>query len=90
MFKRIRLNRYRKFIAVFLLTLIANQLVSPSIAWALTAGPTSPEATSFEPIDTTDMVNPLTGSFTYNVPLLEVPGPEGGYPLSLSYLSIIR
>ncbi|UXX79799.1 hypothetical protein N7E81_01590 [Reichenbachiella carrageenanivorans] len=31
------------------------------------------------------MVNLQTGDFTYNIPLLEVPGPSGGYPLSLSY-----
>ena len=75
----------KKIIAIFLLLTILNQLFTPTIAYALTAGPTAPEATSFEPIDTTDMVNPLTGSFTYNLPLLEVPGPEGSYPLSLSY-----
>src|SRR5437762_7426842 len=31
------------------------------------------------------MVNLLTGDMTYNLPLLEVPGPSGGYPISLSY-----
>ncbi|PWG81346.1 hypothetical protein DDR33_08235 [Pararcticibacter amylolyticus] len=62
-----------------------NQLFSPAVALGLTSGPTAPEATSFEPVDTTDMVNLLTGDLAYNLPLLEVPGPEGGYPLSLSY-----
>lgn len=56
-----------------------------SVSYALTAGPTAPEATSFEPVDTTDIVNLATGDLTYNIPLLEVPGPSGGYPLSLSY-----
>jgi len=59
--------------------------LAPTIAWALTAGPTAPEFSSFEPVDTTDMVNLSTGDFTYSIPLLEVPGPEGGYPLALSY-----
>jgi len=77
--------RIKRAIALFMLFTIANQILAPSIALALTAGPTAPEATNFEPIDTTDMVNPLTGSFTYGMPLLEVPGPEGGYPLALSY-----
>ena len=45
----------------------------------------SPEAASFEPVDATDMVNLLTGDLTYVLPLLNVPSPEGGYPLSLSY-----
>ncbi|HEY9001298.1 MAG TPA: hypothetical protein VIM89_08085, partial [Mucilaginibacter sp.] len=77
--------RIRKSIALFLMFTLLNQLFAPSVAFALTAGPTAPEATNFEPIDTTDMVNPLTGDFTYGLPLLEVPGPEGGYPLALSY-----
>lgn len=71
--------------ACLLLCSLLYEIFFPTMALALTAGPTAPEATSFEPVDTTDMVNPLTGSFTYNMPLLEVPGPEGGYPLSLSY-----
>ncbi len=50
-----------------------------------TSGPTAPEYTSFEPVDVTDMVNLATGDFTYSLPIIEVPGPEGGYPLSLSY-----
>ncbi len=45
---------------------------SPAIGWALTAGPTAPEATSFEPIETTDIVDLKTGDFVYNIPLLEV------------------
>jgi YD repeat-containing protein len=64
--------------------MLTNTL-APTVTYALTSGPTAPEATSFEPVDTTDMVNLQTGDLTYNVPLLEVPGPEGGYPLALSY-----
>ncbi len=48
-------------------------------------GPSAPEAGSFEPVDATDMVNLLTGDLTYVLPVLTVPGPEGGYPLALSY-----
>lgn len=47
--------------------------------------PTAPEATAFEPVDVTDAVNLVTGDFNYTIPVLEVPGPEGGYPLTLSY-----
>lgn len=81
----IRLTKLRKAIAMFFLINIVFEIVAPHVSYALTAGPTAPEATSFEPVDTTDMVNLQSGDFTYNVPLLEVPGPEGGYPLSLSY-----
>ena len=79
-------NRYiLKVTSVFLSILTLNNIFLPTISYALTSGPTAPEYTSFEPVDTTDMVNLATGDFTYNIPLLEVPGPEGGYPLSLSY-----
>lgn len=74
-----------KGFAVFFLLEVIFNTVTPAVSWALTSGPTAPEATSFEPVDTTDMVNLSSGDFTYNLPLLEVPGPAGGYPLSLSY-----
>lgn len=77
--------RFRKTIAVFLLINFICSVAAPSLSYALTAGPTAPEATSFEPVDTTDMVDLKTGDFTYNLPLLEVPGPAGSYPLALSY-----
>jgi hypothetical protein len=75
----------RKAIAATLLLIMLTNTVAPTVSYALTSGPTAPETTSFEPIDTTDMINPQTGDFTYNIPLIDVPGPEGGYPLSLSY-----
>ncbi|MFC5044453.1 hypothetical protein ACFSTE_14885 [Aquimarina hainanensis] len=68
------------FVCVFLQTLIPyNQL------WANNNGPNAPEAASFEPVDATDMVNLLTGDMSYVLPLLNVPSPEGGYPLALAY-----
>ncbi len=48
-------------------------------------GPNAPEAASFEPVDASDMVNLVTGDLSYVLPLLNVPSPEGGYPISLSY-----
>jgi hypothetical protein len=74
-----------KGIATFFILETIVSTVAPTISWALTSGPTAPEATSFEPVDTTDVVNLVTGDFVYNVPLLQVPGPSGGYPVSLSY-----
>lgn len=74
----------KAFATFFILEMLVST-VAPTVSYALTAGPTAPEATSFEPVDTTDMVNLATGDFVYNMPLLEVPGPGGGYPLSLSY-----
>lgn len=71
--------------SVFFVINILLTLFAPTETFALTSGPNMPEYTSFEPVDTTDMVSLATGDFTYNIPLIEVPGPEGGYPLSLSY-----
>ena len=48
-------------------------------------GPNAPEASGFEPVDATDMVNLVTGDLSYVLPLLNVPSPEGGYPIALSY-----
>jgi len=48
-------------------------------------GANAPEAASFEPVDATDMVNLVTGNLSYVLPLLNIPSPEGGYPISLSY-----
>jgi hypothetical protein len=81
----IRNRIFLKAFAVFFILEMVSATVIPTISWALTAGPTAPEATSFEPVDTTDMVNLATGDLAYSIPLLEVPGPSGGYPLSLSY-----
>ena len=47
--------------------------------------PNAPEAASFEPVDATDMVNLNTGNLSYVLPLLNIPSPEGGYPIALSY-----
>ncbi|MEZ4945569.1 MAG: hypothetical protein R2804_08585 [Cyclobacteriaceae bacterium] len=80
-------RRYRRIVSVIMLLIFGLQMMMPTISYALTSGPTAPEYTSFEPVDTTDMVNLNTGDLVYNMPLLEVPGPEGGFPLSLSYHS---
>lgn len=69
-----------------LLMLFLNSLLAPNVALALTAGPTQPEFKSFTPVATTNMVHPFTGDFQYNLPVLNVPGADGGgYALSLSY-----
>lgn len=36
-----------------------------------------------------NMVNPFTGDLNYQIPLLSVPGPNGGYPLNMSYSSSV-
>lgn len=78
-------RRKRKFYALFLLHLMILQVVELTVVNALTSGNTQPEAVSFEPVGTTDMVDLFTGDFTYNIPLFELPGPNGGYPFNLAY-----
>lgn len=56
-----------------------------SHVYAIGDGPSQPEAMQFEPVDATDLVNLATGDFTYNLPLLVVPGSAGDYAINLSY-----
>lgn len=74
-----------RIIAVFLTLNFLTTLVPINLLYASGGGPGSPEAASFEPVDATDMVNLATGDLSYVMPLLNVPSPEGGYPLALSY-----
>lgn len=74
--------------AYFLIILVVGQLLLPIPATALTSGPTQPELQSFQPVGTTDMVDLFSGDFNYNIPLFELPGPNGGYPVNLFYNSV--
>lgn len=82
---RLRNNRFIKGSAVGLALTMVFELASPSVALALTSGPSTPEVQSFEPVNTTEMVDLFTGDFNYNIPLFEIPGPNGGYPLNIAY-----
>lgn len=81
----------KKFFRVIALVISFNivlQSIFPTIAFALTSGPKSPEFSSFTPVTATNMVNTFTGDFSYNLPIIEIPGGEGGgYAMSLSYNS---
>ncbi|MEL7002133.1 MAG: hypothetical protein AAFN93_05265 [Bacteroidota bacterium] len=84
----IRKRFYLRTIAIFFIVNMSINILAPTVSLALTSGPSQPEFSSFEPVATTNMVNTFTGDFTYNLPVIEVPGPHGsGYPLSLSYHS---
>lgn len=78
-----RLHKYKRHIAVFLLLVLVESWIQPTLSYALTGGPSQPEVQSFEPAQTDQMVDPFTGDFVYNIPLLDV----GGYPINLSYHS---
>lgn len=76
-----------KGLAMYVAMSMFFEYAAPVAAYALTSGPGQPEFSSFEPIGTTDMVDVYTGDFTYNIPLLTVPGPNGGYPINMAYHS---
>lgn len=76
----------RKKLAWLCIISISMQILAPIPSYALTSGPNQPEFSSFEPVATTNMVNDFTGDFTYNIPIISIPGASGGgYALSLSY-----
>lgn len=74
-------RRWLKPTSIVTLVIFLNQILYPSISFALTGGPTQPEVHGFEPVNSTQMVDLFTGDFTYNIPLMDI----GGYPINLSY-----
>jgi hypothetical protein len=79
-------NRFvAKFLAVLFLLLIVESTMHATVSYALTTGPHQPEYTSYEEPGSTDMVNLLTGDFSFSLPILDVPGPEGGFSVPLTY-----
>ncbi len=60
---------------------ILFEIISPTLAFALTNGAMQPEFQSFESANSSEMVDLFTGDFKYNIPLMDVEG----YPLNLSY-----
>jgi hypothetical protein len=81
------LSARRKAIAIFCCALFLFQVVAPVASFALTSGPSQPEVQSFQAAGASDMVDLFSGDFSYNIPLFELPGPNGGYPFNLSYQS---
>lgn len=80
-----RKRRFAKYIISLGVFAMLGQMLFPPAAFALTEGPSQPEQKSFTPINATDMVDLFSGNFNYNLPLMEVPGPNGGYPINLAY-----
>jgi hypothetical protein len=72
-------------LAICLIITSLQSIILPNYIWALTVGPSQPEYTAYEEPGATDMVNLLTGDFSFSLPILEVPGPEGSFSLPLSY-----
>lgn len=87
MLARIRNSRFAKILSVWIVLNFLGELLIPQKALALTGGPSQPEMAGFTPVNTDDMVDLFSGNFHYTIPLLVVPGPNGGYPVNLNYNS---
>ncbi|OQP68405.1 GLEYA domain-containing protein [Niastella populi] len=62
----------------------AVELKNPAhVKGIATTGPTQPEMQSFQSVNGNNLVDPFSGDFSYNIPLLDV----GGYPVNLHYQS---
>jgi hypothetical protein len=83
----LRRNKRPERIAFFLTFLLALQSIHPSLVYGLTSGPGQPEFQSFTSAGSSEMVDLFSGDFSYNIPLFELPGPNGGYPFNLGYQS---
>ncbi len=83
----VRKKKIFRYISAFLAVNMLVEYVQPMKAFALTSGPGQEEFASFEPVSTSDMVDLYTGDFNYNIPLMSVPGPNGGYPINIAYHS---
>ncbi|TND09949.1 MAG: hypothetical protein FD123_631 [Bacteroidetes bacterium] len=87
MLNKIRRKKISRVVACLLALSLLTDYIFPVVAFALTSGPSQEEYASFEPASTSDMVDLYTGDFNYNIPVLVVPGPNGGYPINLAYHS---
>ncbi|MES2779269.1 MAG: hypothetical protein V4651_05160 [Bacteroidota bacterium] len=76
-------SRMLKRVSLFLAINMLYEIFFPTAVYALTGGPSQSEVQSFEPVSTTQMVDPFTGDFNYNIPLLDV----DGYPINIAYHS---
>lgn len=74
-------SKHVRKVSATLLVVMLTELLLPLKALALTSGPSQPEFQGFTPLATTSLVDPFSGDFSYNIPLLEVEG----YPLNLVY-----
>lgn len=84
-----RNRRLVRGIACLLLLEAVGNIAAPTVSWAL-MGPGQPEFISYEAPGATDMVNLTTGDLTYQLPLLDVPGPERSFSLPLTYRAGIK
>jgi hypothetical protein len=84
-----RKRKLIRAVACFFLLETLSTLAAPTVGWAM-MGPGQPEFTSYESSGSPDLVNLTTGDFTYNVPVIEIPGPERSFSMPLTYRAGIK
>src|SRR5258706_11945569 len=83
--KLLRNRALARIQSVFLLLVFIESVFLPNYAYGVTGSVHQPEYTSYEDSGSTDIVNLATGDMTLNLPILDVPGPEGSFAMPLSY-----
>jgi len=81
--KTVQYQTNTRALAWCFLVIFISSLISPTYTLAGGGGPTQPEVQGFTPMGVSDMVDPFTGDFTYNIPLLDVEG----FPINIAYNS---
>ena len=76
------IRKHKRAVSFTLIFVITQGIFSES-ARALTSGPSQPETQQFAPAGMDNLVDPFSGDFSYNIPLIDV----GGYPVNLNYAS---
>lgn len=79
------MRRKYKLAALTLVHVMLFQALFPGISYCITSGPAQPEYSSFTQINVDELVDVATGDFKYSIPLMEVPGRGGSFPLALNY-----
>lgn len=87
MLQLIRDSKWTKVVAMFLVVVLFTEILQPQQLFAITGGPAQPEMAGFTPLDKDGMVDLFSGDFHYTIPIMTVPGPNGGFPINLNYTS---
>jgi hypothetical protein len=82
---RIRNSKSIKIITITVILSFLTEIINPLQLFALTGGPSQPEMAGFTPVNTENLVDVFSGDFKYTVPIMTVPGPNGGFPINLNY-----
>ncbi|MEL7534222.1 MAG: hypothetical protein AAFN10_23155, partial [Bacteroidota bacterium] len=80
----LKIYRNRFLLRIFVAYMVVAhgfQVIFPTSAYALTSGPTLPSVNNFSQPNISQMVDPFSGAFGYNINVMDV----GGFPISLNY-----